>query len=224
MTLRRTRMIALLAALALVPTLAACSAQPVVDSSSAQSHTKATPAPKATPTQPPIPVACDVMDGQQVADASGVGSFGPATQTTEPNFVSGQDAFGDPVNVTRCVWQYSDKGKAALGIDPDSTGDVEISISAYNHSDFSSGGNGWTDANAQSLAPSYLAANSEQIGSNPVAQMVSDSSVPMVQDGTEVVAASTGTYWFELELFGCYATKCGPNALDLAKALQKAFQ
>lgn len=221
MTLRRTRMIALLAALALVPALAACSAHPVDDSSSAQSHTKA---PKATPTQTPIPVACDVMNGQQVADASGVGSFGPATQTTEPNFVSGQDAFGDPINVTRCVWQYSNKGKAALGIDPSSTVDLEISISAYNHSDFSSGGNGWTDANAQTLAPSYLAANSEQIGSNPVAQMVSDSSVPMVQNGTEVVAASTGTYWFELELFECYPAKCGPNALDLAKALQRAIQ
>lgn len=180
----------------------------------------ATQAETSAPSIVQAPDPCSLLSPDAIADAAGVGGMGTPTPSTDATFVSGEDAWGSYRDITYCKLSLSDGARTKLGIDTVGRAaqdlDILVAISAYNNSTYSSAGSEWSDSNPSGLVSSYVAANSEKIGTNPIAERVSDT---VVQDGSTVIAAVNDRYWSRVTLFGCYANVCGPAALAISNAL-----
>lgn len=175
-----------------------------------------TPAPEPNVVTAPDP--CTVLPVTAIAEAAGVGAYPAPTPVPEPMYTTGQGATGEFRNVSYCTLSFSDEARSALGID---TGggeamDLMIKVAAYEASSYASANNPWSDADPDTLLNTYFAANSEQIGTNAVAQWVNDR---MIQDGSTIVAVVDDRYWMELAFFMCHFDDCGPAAVSLAQAL-----
>lgn len=187
-----------------VPTPTAVGAAPAVE----------TPSPAAVVTAPDV---CSAETLRAIAAAAGVADFGTPTPVADDTFRSGHNAFGDFRNVSYCTLVLADGARKALKMDPaGSSLDILVGVSAYGGQRFSSGGNGWTDSSPSTLLSTYLAANSEQIGTNSVATMVDATTI---QDGSTVIATINDRYWLEVTMYRCKSKDCGPAALAVAQAL-----
>lgn len=171
-----------------------------------------------------LPEPCEVLSTQEIADAAGVGQFGPAEPAEpEPSHQSYVNAWGDYVNYVYCSLAFSDDARRELGIDVGDHRagrmDLAIKVSTYNGYAYASGINDWSDTDPDGLLSSYFAANQERIGSNAIAEWVPDTNNRMVQSGSTVVASADDRYWVEVTMFMCHFSDCGPASLSIAQAL-----
>lgn len=186
--------------------------------------TSTPPSPTSDPADDTVtaPDPCTVLPQAEITTALGIADAATPTATADTNFHTGQDAFGDFRDTSYCSLTLSEDARGRLGMSSEqgSSGlDLVLTSSAYNGSQYTSGGEDWSDTDPQGLLDTYLAANDEQIGSNPVAQRLSDT---LIQDGSSAIATAGDRFWVQVQFFGCRPQSCGTAAVDLTRRLAAA--